>query len=104
MPTIKDAFTLRVAKIDSALAPLDSQRFTFAMFQLRDTLNISGTSAESAAMSGTPHSRDLLQWRLVPWYNMHHQHPRHLADCHDAKHLCIQGFLGYCGFFGLVAR
>ncbi len=70
IPTIKDAFTLRVAKIDGALAPVDSQGFTYAIFKPGDTLNISGTSAESAAMPGTPHSRGLLHWHLVPWYNM----------------------------------
>ncbi len=70
IPTIKDAFTLRVAKFDGALAPVDSQGFTYAIFKPGDTLNISGTSADSAAMPGTPHSMCLLQWRLVPWYNM----------------------------------
>ena len=48
IPTIKDAFTLRVAKIDGALAPVDSQGFTYAIFKPGDTLNISGTSAHQA--------------------------------------------------------
>ncbi|DBA77047.1 TPA: hypothetical protein ACH3X1_009634 [Trebouxia sp. C0004] len=49
IPTITDAFTLRVAKIDGVLAPVDSQGFTHAIIK---PLNISGTSAEGAAMSG----------------------------------------------------
>ena len=49
IPTIKDAFTLRVAKTDGALAPVDSQGFTYPIFKPGDTLNISGTSAESAS-------------------------------------------------------
>ena len=57
IPTIKDAFTLRVARIDGALAPVDSQGFIYAILKPGDTLNISGTSAEVAAMPGTPHSR-----------------------------------------------
>ena len=57
IPTIKDAFTLRVARIDGVLAPVDNQGFTHAIFKPGDTLNISGTSAEGAAMSGTLHSR-----------------------------------------------
>ena len=65
IPTIQNAFTLRVVKIDGALAPVDSQGFTYAIFKPGDTLNISGTSAEVAAMPGTPHSRGLLQWRLA---------------------------------------
>jgi len=63
IPTIKDAFTLRVARIDGILAPVDSQGFTYAMFKPGDTLKISGTSAEVAAMPGTLHSRELLQWQ-----------------------------------------
>ncbi|DBA77191.1 TPA: hypothetical protein ACH3X1_009765 [Trebouxia sp. C0004] len=50
IPTIKDTFTLRVARIDGVLAPVDSQGFTYAMFKPGDTLNISGTSADVAAM------------------------------------------------------
>ena len=42
-PTTKDAFTMRVAKVDGALAPVDSQGFTYAIFKPGDTLNISGT-------------------------------------------------------------
>ena len=55
MPTIKDAFTLRVARIDGVLVPVDSQGFTHAIFKPGDTLNISGTSAEAAVMPGTLH-------------------------------------------------
>ena len=46
IPTIKDAFTLRVPRIDGVLAPVDSQGFTHATFKPGDTLNISGISAE----------------------------------------------------------
>ncbi len=60
IPTIKDASTLHVARIDGGLAPVDSQGFTYAIFKPGDTLNISGTSAAVAAMPGTPHSRSCL--------------------------------------------
>lgn len=66
IPTIKDAFALRVARIAGALAPFDSEGFTYATFKPGDTLNISGTSAEAPALPGTPHTRGLLQCRLVP--------------------------------------
>ena len=89
IPTIKVAFTLCVARIDGVLAPVDSPGFTNAIFKPGDTLNISGTSAEVAAMPGTPHSRGLLQWHLGPWYNMIRT-IRHLTGCLDAKHICIQ--------------
>ncbi|DBB05080.1 TPA: hypothetical protein ACH3X3_010344 [Trebouxia sp. C0006] len=52
IPTVQNAFTLRVVKIDGALAPVDSQGFTYAIFKPGDTLNISGTPAEVAAMPG----------------------------------------------------
>ena len=90
IPTIKDAFMLRVAKTDGALAPVDSQGFTYPIFKPGDTLNISGTSAESAATPGTTLSGSAsMALSTMVQYDMHHQHPRHLADCHDAKHLCI---------------
>ncbi|DBA95781.1 TPA: hypothetical protein ACH3X1_001334 [Trebouxia sp. C0004] len=47
IPTIKDAFTLHVARIDGVLAPVDSQGFTYAIFKPGDTLNISGNSAKA---------------------------------------------------------
>ena len=65
IPTIKDAFTLRVARIDGVLAPVDSQGFTHAIFKPGDTLSISGTAAEVAAMPGTLHTRELLQWHKL---------------------------------------
>ncbi len=77
IPTIKDAFTLRVPRIDGVLAPVDSQGFTHAIFKPGDTLNISGTSAEVAAMPGTLQSRELLQWhkhkvRMLQSINLYH--------------------------------
>ena len=65
IPTIKDAFTLRVARIDGVSAPVDSQGFTYAIFKPGDTVSMSGTSAEVAAMRGTLHSRELLQWHIL---------------------------------------
>ncbi len=53
IPTIKEAFALRVAKINGVLEPSDSQGFTHAKFNSGDTLNISGTPAEVAAIPGT---------------------------------------------------
>ena len=50
IPTIREAFELRVAKINGSLAPADSQGFTHATFNSGDTLNISGTPA---AIPGT---------------------------------------------------
>ena len=46
IPTIKDAFTVRVARVNGVLAAVDSQGFTYATFKPGDTLNISGTSAK----------------------------------------------------------
>ena len=46
IPTIKVAFTVRVARIDGVGAAVDSQGFTYATFKPGDTLNISGTSAK----------------------------------------------------------
>ena len=71
IPTINDAFTLRVPRIDGVLAPVDSQGFTYAIFKPGDTLNISGTSAEVAAMPGTLYSMELLQW---------HKHKVHMLQ------------------------
>ena len=62
IPIIKDTFTLRMARTDGVLAPVDSQGFTHTIFNPGDTLNISGTSAEVHAMPGTLHSRELLQY------------------------------------------
>ena len=91
IPTIKDAFTLRVERIDGILAPVDSQGFTHAIFKPGVTLNISGSSAEVAAMPGTLHLRGLLQWHLIQWDNMictmSIQGTVHSAF--DSKHLCI---------------
>ena len=53
IPTIKDTFELRVAKINGVLAPADSQGFTHAKFKPGDTLGISGTPAEISAIPGT---------------------------------------------------
>ena len=53
IPTIKDTFELRVAKINGVLAPADSQGFTYAKFNSGDTLDISGTPAEVPAVPGT---------------------------------------------------
>ena len=53
IPTVKDAFALRFARIDGALAPVDSQGFTYAKFNPGDILNISGPPAEIAATQGT---------------------------------------------------
>jgi hypothetical protein len=56
IPTVKEAFALRVAKINGVLEPSDSQGFTHAKFPIPnsgDTLNISGTPAEVAAIPGT---------------------------------------------------
>lgn len=53
IPTIKDTFQLRVAKINGVLAPADSQGFTHAKFKPGDTLDISGTPAEICAIPGT---------------------------------------------------
>ncbi len=50
IPTIKDTFELRVAKINGVLASADSHGFTNAKFSSGDTLNISGTPA---AIPGT---------------------------------------------------
>ena len=107
MPTIKDAFTVRVARIDGVLPPADSQGFTHATFKPGDTLNISGTSAEVAAVPGTPHSRCLLQWHLISWYNMicTMSIPGTVHSALDSKHLCIQvpnlllGVLLWCIIF-----
>ena len=79
IPTIKDAFTLRVPRIDGVLAPVDSQGFTHAIFKPGDTLNISGTSSEVAAMPGTLHSRELLQW---------HKHKVHMLHQSISTNLC----------------
>ena len=86
IPTIKDAFALRGIRVADTLAPFDNEGLTLATFEPGDTLNISGTPAELPAMPGTPHSRGLLQMTLstIVHYDMHHQHPRHLADCHVA--------------------
>ena len=77
IPTIKDAFILCVARIDGVLAPFDSQGFTHAIFKPGDTLNISGTSAEVAAMPGTLHSGELLQW---------HKHKTHVLQLINLSH------------------
>lgn len=53
MPTIKDIFELRVAKLDGVLAPADSQGFTYASFNPGDTLTISGIPAKVSAISGS---------------------------------------------------
>ncbi len=53
IPTIKDTFELRVAKINAVLASADSQGFSHAKFNSGDTLNISGTPAEVSAIPGT---------------------------------------------------
>lgn len=50
VPTIKDTFELRVAKINGILASADSQGFTHATFKSGDILDISGTPA---AIPGT---------------------------------------------------
>ena len=53
IPTIKDTFELRVAKINGVLEPANNQGFTHAKFDSGDTLDISGTPAEVSAISGT---------------------------------------------------
>lgn len=53
IPTIKDTFELRVAKINGVLAPADSQGFTHEKFKPGDTLDISGTPAVISAIPGT---------------------------------------------------
>ena len=96
-PVLKAGFTFLpskrhlLARIDGVLAPTDIQGFTHAMFKPGVTLNISGTSAEVAAMPGTLHSRGLLPWALYTLinYNMHRA-SRHPTDCLDARHLCFQ--------------
>ena len=50
IPTIKDTFELRVARINGILASADSPGFTHAKFNSGDTLDISGTPA---AIPGT---------------------------------------------------
>ncbi len=110
IPTIKDAFTVRVARINNALAPVDSQGFTHATFKPGDTLDISDSSAEAAAVPGTPHSRGLFQWHLIPWYNMictmNIPGTVHSALVHSTSVFrCLICFLGYCcGVFLLVAH
>ena len=87
IPTIKDTFTLRVARIDGVLAPVDSQGFTYAMFKPGDTLNISGTSADVAAMPGTLHSRE-----PVSWHRIHVLHSIFTTLCYTSV-ACIHVYL-----------
>ena len=71
IPTIKDAFTLRVPRIDGVLAPVDSQGF----------------SSEVAAMPGTLHSRELLQW---------HKHKVHMLHQSISTTLCYTSQWSQC--------
>ena len=89
--TIKDAFTLRVARIDSALAPVDSQGFIHAIFKPGVTVNISGTSALLLCQVYYT-QRGLLQWHFIPWYNMMCTVSilGTVLSAFDAKQLCTQ--------------
>ena len=64
IPTVKDAFALRFARIDGALAPVDRQGFTYAKLTL-------GTSSVSVA----------LQLELLP--RQVHHNPR-ASQVHDS--------------------
>lgn len=47
VPTIVKAFALRAAEIDGALAPADTDGFSYAKYTPGDTLNIDGSPADS---------------------------------------------------------
>lgn len=58
-PLLNVLLQLRLAKINGALKPVDSEGFTYVTFHAGDILNISGRPAEVLAVPGTLQTRDL---------------------------------------------
>ncbi len=52
IPTIKDMFALSSVDIDGVAEPADDRGFTFATYMSGSILDISGTPAQAAVMSG----------------------------------------------------
>jgi mannose-6-phosphate isomerase class I len=52
IPTIKDMFALSSIDIDGVAEPADDRGFTFATYMSGSILDISGTPAQAAVMSG----------------------------------------------------
>lgn len=55
VPTVERTFALRLARINGAIKPVDSQGFTYETFNAGDILNVSGRPAEVFAVPGTLH-------------------------------------------------
>ena len=96
IPTVKEAFELRVAKINGVLEPADSQGFTHVKFSSGDTLSISGTPAE--AIPGTLQSCVHHSWTLTvmgcsrkPCKTTCHQRSRLLTAQHSKQALNSPG-------------